>query len=53
MSDVKNKAVSSVKSGNVNTAYADKVLGGYPAKKSVEAIEKVNTPGKAPGSTRD
>ena len=38
---------SSVKSGMVNEKYVETVLGGIPAKKSVEAIEKENTPKKA------
>ncbi len=45
---------STMKSGKVNTAYvAD--LGGYPGKKSVEQIDKVNSPkgrARAPGSVR-
>ncbi len=44
-------AKSDVKSGLVDTAYAEKVLDGIPPKKSVEAIEKVNTVHDAPGST--
>ena len=51
MSDTK-KAVSSQKSGVSNVQYV-KVLGGIPDKKTVEQIEKVNTPGKAPGSAKD
>jgi hypothetical protein len=41
---------SSVKSGNENSAYAEKILGGMPPKKSVDAIEAENTVKKAPGS---
>lgn len=46
-------AKSDVKSGLLDQAYADKVLDGIPPKKSVDEIEKVNTPGKAPDSARD
>lgn len=45
------KANPTVKSGHVHTKFS-KVLGGNPSKKSVEAIEKVNRPKKAPGSVR-
>jgi hypothetical protein len=45
-------AKSDVKSGLENEAYAEKVLDGIPAKKTVEEIEKVNTPKSAPGSVR-
>lgn len=45
-------AKSDVKSGLVETTYAEKVLDGIPAKKSVEEIEKVNTPKSAPQSVR-
>jgi hypothetical protein len=44
------KARSSVKSGNEGKQYAKSILGGYPAEKSVKAINDVNKPGKAPGS---
>ncbi|MEI6196619.1 MAG: hypothetical protein WCS42_20065 [Verrucomicrobiota bacterium] len=53
MADKSNK--SSVNSGSTNKEYASNQLGGYPEKKSVEAINKVNSPGgrkKAPGSVR-
>lgn len=43
------KAEVSVKSGHTHKNFQT-VLGGMPPKKSVEEIEKVNTPGKAPGS---
>lgn len=43
-------AKADVKSGLVNEQYAEKVLDGVPAKKDVEAIEKVNTVHNAPGS---
>jgi len=43
---------SDVKSGLENEKYAEQVLDGIPTKKSVDEIEKVNTPGKAPGSIR-
>jgi hypothetical protein len=45
-------AKADVKSGLENEAYAEKVLDGIPAKKTVEEIEAVNTPKKAPGSVR-
>jgi len=45
------KATSSVKSGQ-NGLTGSGYLGGMPGRKSVEAIEKVNTPGNAPGSVR-
>lgn len=45
-------AKADVKSGLENEAYAERILDGIPSKKSVEEIEKVNTPGKAPGSVR-
>jgi hypothetical protein len=45
-------AKSSVKSGLENDEYASKILGGTPPKKSVEEIEKVNTPKNAPNSIR-
>lgn len=41
---------SGIKSGVENEAYADKVLGGIPEKKHVDAIFEVNQPGNAPGS---
>lgn len=43
-----------VKSGLENERYADSVLEAkkHSVKKSVEEIEKVNLPGKAPGSVR-
>jgi len=44
------RASSSVKSGVTHTS--SERFGGMPPKKSVEAIEKVNTPGNAPGSCR-
>jgi len=44
------KATSSVKSGVLHTS--NERFGGMPGKKSVEQIEKVNTPKKAPGSVR-
>jgi hypothetical protein len=50
MSDSK-KASASVTSGSTHKDFQSK-LGGFPGKKSVEEIEKVNTPGKAPGSVR-
>lgn len=46
---------SSVTSGSSNKEYASDQLGGYPEKKAVEAIDKVNSPGgrkRAPGSVR-
>lgn len=43
-------AKSDVKSGVENEAYAEKVLNGVPDKKSVEAIEKVNTVHDVSGS---
>lgn len=46
---------SSVKSGCVNKTEYVKVLGGIPEKKSVEAIDKQNSPQgrkRAPGSVR-
>lgn len=46
------KATSDVKSGHVNTEFPGKVLGGYPGDKSVDEIERVNRPKKAPGSVR-
>ena len=52
MADKNIQSKSSVKSGNVNTEYASKVLGGIPKEKSVKEIAEVNTPGKAPGSQR-
>jgi hypothetical protein len=45
-------AKSDVKSGLEEGAYATKVLDGIPVKKSVEEIEKANTPKKAPDSVR-
>lgn len=45
-------AKSDVKSGLENEAYASKILGGTPPKKSVEQIDSENTPKKAPGSVR-
>ena len=50
MAEKQAKAKSDVKSGNENKQFATSVLGGFPEKKSVEQIEKANTPGKAPGS---
>jgi hypothetical protein len=47
----KKVASPSVKSGFTNETFQT-ALGGFPAKKAVEEIEKVNKPGKAPGSTR-
>lgn len=46
---------SSVKSGCKNPEYADQFLKSEPPKKSVEEIDKANSPrsrGKAPGSVR-
>jgi hypothetical protein len=43
-------AKSDVKSGLVNTEYADKVLDGIPPKKNVEEIDTQNTVHNAPGS---
>ncbi len=46
---------SSVNSGSSNKEYASSQLGGYPEKKTVEQIDKVNSPGgrkRAPGSVR-
>jgi hypothetical protein len=56
MSD-KNKSNgdSSVKSGCSNKTEYPKVLGGYPEKKNVEAIDRQNSPQgrkRAPGSVR-
>lgn len=45
-------AKSDVKSGLENDRYAETVLDGIPAKKSVEAIESENTPKRAPNSIR-
>ena len=41
---------SSVKSGLENVQYAEKVLGGTPPKKDVEAIDAENQVKNAPGS---
>lgn len=52
-SDQKNK--SSVDSGMTNKEMPGKILGGYPSKKSVEEIDRVNSPkgrARAPGSVR-
>lgn len=49
-----NKQKSDIKSGVVREEI-DKVSGGMPDKKTVEQIEKVNSPkgrGRAPGSVR-
>lgn len=46
------KATSDVKSGNVNTEFPGKVLGGYPGEKSVEDVARETKPKKAPGSVR-
>lgn len=43
-------AKSDVKSGVVNESYAENVLNGIPAKKSVDEIEKVNTVKNVEGS---
>lgn len=46
---------SSIQSGCVNKSEYPKVLGGYPDKKSVDAIDKQNSPAgrkRAPGSVR-
>jgi hypothetical protein len=46
---------SEVKSGTVNKTEYPKVLGGYPEKKTVEQIDKQNSPQgrkRAPGSVR-
>lgn len=46
---------SSVESGVVNKEMPAKILGGYPTKKSVEEIDRVNSPKgrtRAPGSVR-
>lgn len=51
-SKAKSDGKSDGKSGLDNRAYAEKVLGGIPPKKSVEEIDRVNTPKKAPGSVR-
>lgn len=51
--DQENK--SSVNSGTVNKTEYVKVLGGQPGKKSVEEIDRVNSPQgrkRAPGSVR-
>jgi len=43
------------KSGMSNKSYRDEALGGLPAKKDKEAIERANDPSKrekAPGSVR-
>lgn len=45
-------AKADVKSGLELESYAEKILDGVPTKKSVEEIEKVNHPKKAPGSVR-
>ena len=45
-------AKTDVKSGLENEQYAEKVLDGTPPKKSVDEIERVNVPKKAPGSVR-
>lgn len=45
------KAASDNKSGVKNTSYVEQ-LGGYPSKKTVEEIDKVNMPKNAPGSVR-
>ena len=47
MSEKAIKATSSVKSGVTNVAMVN-TCGGMPPKKSVEQIEKVNTPSNAP-----
>lgn len=52
MAEPQAKAKSDVKSGNTVDQYAEKILGGIPSKKSVEEIEKVNTPKDAPQSVR-
>jgi hypothetical protein len=51
MADHPQKAKSDNKSGVTNKAYLEQ-NGGLPPKKSVEEIEKVNTPKNAPGSVR-
>lgn len=51
MSQSSKKPQVTVTSGHVNTQFT-KVLGGNPPKKSVEEIESVNKPKKAPGSVR-
>lgn len=40
------KATSSIKSGMTGDAFLAGPLGGTPPKKTVEQIDKVNTPGK-------
>jgi hypothetical protein len=46
------QAKSDINGGAIkNTEYA-KFLGGYPDKKDIEAINKANSPKKAPGSSR-
>lgn len=50
MAEKQVKATSDVKSGNETSVYAEKVLGGIPDKKSVEEIEKVNSPKSAPSA---
>lgn len=51
MPDNPPKAKSDNKSGVTNKDYVSQ-LGGNPPKKSVEEIERVNTPKNAPGSVR-
>lgn len=46
---------SSIDSGVTNKEMPGKILGGYPGKKSVEEIDRVNSPkgrSRAPGSVR-
>ncbi len=52
MAEKQAKASSDVKSGKENKAFARETLGGFPSEKEVKEINKVNTPGKAPGSVR-
>lgn len=51
MADTPKKAKSDIESGKVNKSYVQ-VIGGYPSKKSVDEVEKVNRPKTAPGSQR-
>lgn len=51
MADNPPKAKSDNKSGVTNKSYVEQ-LGGYPEKKTVEQIDKVNMPKNAPGSVR-
>jgi len=52
---MKNSSKKAGPSGMTNKEYAKSVIGGVPPKKTVQQIEKVNSPsgrGRAPGSVR-